>query len=138
MATQRNATSPAPARPARKRAAPAPKTGAAAPASTAPIKLYTQQQPVDVEMVALFSIDDVDYMIPKHPNALMALRYLEKVKVGGSTDLAMALLLEDLLGPAAYQGLLAFKGHMAPEQLAELFQAAQNAVAGLVEVPKGD
>lgn len=138
MATQRTATSTA--RPARKRAAPAPKTGAAKPTaiSSAPIKLYTGKSQTDVEMVPLFSIDDVDYLIPKEPNALMALRFLGQIKQGVSQDMAMGYLLEDLLGADAYKALLAFQGHMSPAQLVELFQAAQAAVVGLVEVPKGD
>lgn len=135
MATQRTATKAAPARQPRKRAAPAPKAEAA---SSAPIKLYTKKTTDTVEMVPLFSIDDVDYLIPARPNALMALRFLEEVKRTGSQDMAMGVLLEELLGAEAYQALLAFQGHMEPDELAQLFQAAQAAVVGLVEVPKGD
>jgi hypothetical protein len=135
MATQRKATTPAPTRPARKRAT-APKTVAAA--STAPIKLYTKQSNDAVEMTPLFSIDDVDYLIPVEPNAIMALRYIEQVKQGLSEEMAMGYLLEDLLGAEAYMGLLAFKGHMSPKQFVELFTAAQNALVGLVEIPKGN
>lgn len=141
MATQRTATTATPVRPARKRATPAAKAitagaGANTSASTAPIKLYTQQSNDDIEMTPLFAIDDVDYLIPKEPNAMMALRYLDQVKQGVSEEMAMAYLLEDLLGPDAYKGLLAYKGHMTPTQMAQLFQAAQSAVVGLVEVPK--
>lgn len=126
------------ATPARKRAAQAPKARAAAkPVSTAPIKLYTDAPAAAGPMVPLFSIDDVDYLIPAEPDAMMALRYLDQIKNGVAQDTAMATLLEDLLGPEAYRGLLAFKGRMSPGQLAELFQAAQAAVVGLVEVPKG-
>lgn len=138
MATPRKTTATATtARPARKRATPAAKLGSPAPASAAPIKLYSDRAAAAVEMVPLFSIDDVDYCIPKEPNALMALRYLEQVKQGLSQDMAMGYLLEDLLGRDAYRALLAYQGHMTPAQLAQLFQAAQGAVVGLVEVPKG-
>lgn len=140
MATPRKTTASATtARPARKRATPAAKPGSPAPAAAgaAPIKLYSDRAAATVEMVPLFSIDDVDYCIPKEPNALMALRYLEQVKQGVSQDMAMGYLLEDLLGRDAYRALLAYQGHMTPAQLAQLFQAAQSAVVGLVEVPKG-
>lgn len=136
MATPRKTTAPATPRPARKRTAAAPDPQP--PASSAPIKLYSAPTAAPaIEMVPLFSIDDVDHCIPKEPNALMALRFLEKVKSGASEDMAMGYLLEDLLGPESYRALLAFKGHMTPTQLGELFQAAQAAVVGLVEVPKG-
>lgn len=142
MATQRKATSPKPAtassttRPRTRKAA-APKPAATPPpASSAPIKLYTEQAASQVEMTPLFSIDDVDYLIPKEPNALMALRFLERVKQGDSQEMAMGYLLEDLLGPQSYKALLDYQGHMNGRQLAELFQAAMNAVTGLIELPK--
>lgn len=136
MATPRK-SAPAPV----KRASAPRKTATAAqaaPVSQAPIQLFTEASREQLPMVPLFAIDGVDYLIPAEPDAGMALRYIDAVRKGTSQEAAMADLLEGLLGPASYAALLAFKGHMSPTQVAQLFQAAQSAVMGMIELPKDD
>lgn len=136
MASPRSATA-ASARPARKRAAAPPRAAAAAKPKTALLELFTEQDATEIEMVPLFSIDGVEHCIPAEPDAGMALRFIHQMKQGADEYTAMGELLEDLLGPESYQALMDFKGRMTPAQLIQLFQAAQAAVMGLVEVPKG-
>ena len=134
MATQRNATK-TPTRPARKRAA-APARAAAKPTS-AIVELFTESDDAEIEMMPLFSIDGVEHCIPAEPDATMALRFIHRMKEGVDEYTAMDELLESLLGPDSYEALMSFRGRMSPAQLIQLMQAAQGAVMGLVEVPKG-
>lgn len=100
------------------------------------VELFTTDD-ADVEMVPLFSIDGVEHYIPAEPNAVMALRFIDRVKNGVDEYTAMGELLEELLGPESYQALMEFKGRMTPKQLLTLMGAAQAAVMGLAEGPKG-
>lgn len=134
MASPRNATTKT-ARPARKRAA-APPRAAAKPTTTL-VELFTESDDTVIQMTPLFSIDGVEHCIPAEPNAGMALRFIEQMRQGTDEYTAMAELLEELLGAESYQALMDFKGRMTPQQLLQLMGAAQAAVMGLVEVPKG-
>lgn len=134
MATPRKTT----AAPRKRAAAPARAAAAEKPKSTAPIQLFTDQADDGGEMVPLFSIDGVEHCIPAEPDAGLALRFMRRIRSGSLNEMeAMDELLESLLGPESYQALLDFKGKLTPKQLLQLMQAAQAAVMGVVEAPKG-
>jgi hypothetical protein len=119
-------------------AAPARAAAAAKPKSPGLVELFTEQPDGPVEMVPLFSIDGVEYCIPAEPDAGLALRFMRQVRTGTLNEMeAMDELLENLLGPESYQALLDFKGKIPPKQLLQLMQAAQAAVMGVIEAPKG-
>jgi len=132
------ATTPRKSATTRKRADPTRAAAAEKPKSTVLVELFTEQPDEPVEMVPLFSIDGIEHCIPAEPDAGLALRFIRQVRSGSLNEVeAMDALLEGLLGPESYQALLDFKGKISPKQLAQLFQAAQAAVMGVVEGPKG-
>jgi len=89
----------------------------------------------EVETVVLFSIDGVDYTIPKKPRVNIALRYLKMAREEGP-EAAQGYLLEALVGEEAYEALMNFDD-LDSETLGAIAEAAQKLTLGGLEAPKG-
>lgn len=88
----------------------------------------------EIETVELFSIDGQSYSIPKKPRVNLALRYLKMAREEGA-DAASAYLLEQLVGPAAYDALMNYED-LTSETLGAIMEAAQKVTLGGLEDPK--
>lgn len=102
------------------------------------------------EMEHIFSLDDVDYFIPKNPNRLLLVTYLRKVaaahrisdpvKSQAAQDAATLDLLMQLLGEEATTALMT-SPDTTDEDIADVFTAvtkvAMGAVAKLREAAQG-
>lgn len=76
-------------------------------ARVTPLNLDAEPVPSD-EMAHLFTLDDVDYMVPLHPSAGLALDYIERRSVNPSA--ANVWLMRELIGSEGYDALKAWKG----------------------------
>ena len=73
-----------------------------------PLDLDAEPQTTSDEVVHLFTLNEVDYYIPKEPKASVSLKYL-RMSRQDLTD-AQGWLLEQLLGPDAYTALMDWDG----------------------------
>ncbi|MEV8439185.1 hypothetical protein AB0425_17560 [Actinosynnema sp. NPDC051121] len=126
------ARKPAAAKSRAKAAAVAPLTAAA---DFEPIEITTPEQPAEVEMAHLFSIDGVPYFVPRNPPPAVALRFVRTAWQVGM-ELALAELLDRMLGEEAYEALASCDA-MTPEQLAAIMQHLRQLSMGALEGPKG-
>lgn len=71
-----------------------------------PPKLYSKPREGEPapEMVKIFTLDDVDYFIPKQPPASAILAYMREAQVYGEAQ-GQALLLRRLIGEDNYAAL---------------------------------
>lgn len=95
------------------------------------VRLTTSAEPKPVEMVTLFTIDDVEYGMPAAIRPNTALKYLRMTRTQGA-DIAAAWLLEEVLGVDAYEALM---GHddLEPEQLDQVMAIVEQHVLGQKE-----
>ncbi|GAA1281540.1 hypothetical protein [Saccharothrix xinjiangensis] len=100
-----------------------------------PIEIVTPETPVEQELIHLFSIDGVAYHVPANPPPAIALRFVRTAWQAG-TELALAELLERMLGPEAYDALAECDA-MTPEQLRSIMQHLQRLSMGTLDGPKG-
>lgn len=71
--------------------------------------LNLDEQPVPSgEMAHLFTLDDVDYMVPLHPSAGVALEYIERRAANPSA--ANVWIMRELIGAEGYEALKGWKG----------------------------
>jgi hypothetical protein len=84
----------------------------------------------------LFTVDGVDYTIPRKPPANQVIKYLWQTKQFGH-DHAIIQLLEDLAGRPA---VLALMGHedLTYEELSDVLATVRKATLGAVEVGLGN
>lgn len=78
----------------------------------------------------LFTLDGVDYFVPAHPRAGIALTYLQKARVNLSD--ANAWAAEQLLGPDAWRVLVDWPG-LTFELLGRIVGLCVNLVVGAAE-----
>ena len=122
------------------KARPRPGTAAAAPGldeDFEPIHIDGSVDEEDApETVLLFTLDDVEYRIPKYPDARVALRYLRDVRKHGE-DYAVAGMLTELLGEEGFDALCDHPG-VKEAQFNLVMAAAQKHVMGSMEASRGN
>lgn len=96
--------------------------------------LNTEQAAADLaaaERIDVFAIDTTTYSIPKEMDGGALLRYLDDcAEIGESA--AMAHLIRELLGEAAYEALIGFEG-IKPAQIKELFDLIEEHAMGQMD-----
>lgn len=68
--------------------------------------LVIKSSGVAAERVTLFTIDDVEYTVPKKPGANVTLKFLNEMRKSGNEMFAALGLLESMLGEVKYNELL--------------------------------
>lgn len=76
--------------------------------SIEPLDLDAEPQTTSDEVVHLFTLRGVDYYIPREPKASVSLQYLRRARQDALD--AQGWLLEQLLGPEAYEALMSWDG----------------------------
>lgn len=104
-------------------------------AKPAPVVITTDTE-ANEERLPVFSIDGVEYTMPAEVPASMALRVLDTIRRLGQ-EAAVSYLLEEVLGPEAYQALLNCRT-LKPEQLKAVVAVVQDHVLGAVEETSGN
>jgi hypothetical protein len=99
-----------------------------------PVVLRRSSEPV--EMVDLFTIDEVTYQIPAKPNVNIALKYLRVLKRQGEL-VATSGLLEDLLGEEGFEALTNYED-LTEEDFEAVMTAAQKVTMGSLENTLGN
>ncbi|ANZ35256.1 hypothetical protein BBK82_03375 [Lentzea guizhouensis] len=99
-----------------------------------PIRMVTPAEPAPVEMVEIFSIDDKSYCVPKDVSPSVSLRFMRLARQEGM-EIAMAGLLEEMLGTEAYDALANYP-HLTKEQFADVMDLLRRQAMGAVEAPK--
>ncbi len=94
----------------------------------APVRTFTTKSTEGVEQVHLFSIDGVDYFIPKKTRVNLGLKYLYQVKTEGESR-AGANLLMDLLGDENYVALMNYED-LEEKDLMDIMDVAAKVVLG--------
>lgn len=97
--------------------------------------LTTEKDAPPVERETLFSIDGVEYDIPKTFGANVGLQ-LARLTMTRGTDVAVSWALETALGEKGHAALMGFD-QLTPEQLHQVTQVVLTRIAGGMEVPKG-
>lgn len=87
------------------------------------------------EMVHLFTLDDVDYMVPARPRPHVGLRYLWETRTHGETY-ATAGLMNAMLGPEGFEALSTYE-NMTEEDLKRIMAIVRDLAMGSVERPNG-
>ena len=100
------------------------------------VRLSTTATPAPVELVPLFSIDDVEYGMPKKIRPNVSLRYLRMIREQGA-DVAGAWLLEEVIGTEAYEALMNYDG-LEEEHLNQVMAIVQDHVLGQAEQRAGN
>lgn len=95
------------------------------------LELVTQDQPADVELIPLFSIDGKEYGIPKHVDMSIVLRTLKNMRNSSEME-ALGQMLEELLGAEAYDALSNYKG-LTGEHLKQLMDTVTEHAMGQLE-----
>lgn len=96
-----------------------------------PIELPASTASSLTDTVCLFKIDGREFHVPAQPRAVLAIRYLRDLKRKGQ-DVAVASLLEGLLGPDGLDGLCDYED-LSKEQFQSIMQAAQRLTMGAME-----
>lgn len=102
-----------------------------------PLRLVTKR-PEDrapEERVELFSIDDTSYTIPKKFPVGLGLKVIRTARRSGQ-EIAMAELLEEVIGSDAYDALVNYKD-LEDEHLERLMNIVNQLALGSLEGPKG-
>lgn len=91
-----------------------------------------------VEMEKLFSVDGVDYMIPKEFGPSIALVYLDVIDKG--RDMALAIILRTTIGKEGWAALmdLADKKKVTLPQVKALMEKVNVKIMGALEVMEGN
>lgn len=100
-----------------------------------PIRIVTPETPPAVELVEVFSIDDTTYSIPRDISPSVSLRLMKVARTAGM-EIAMGMMLEEVLGEEAYDAL-ANCPHVSKEQFADVMELVRHHVMGPIENPKG-
>lgn len=83
------------------------------------------------ERIPIFSIDEVEYTIPKVVDGAAVLRYLDAAAERGF-EAAVADLLRELVGDEGYEALVSFEG-LKPDELAQVFDDVERYALSQVE-----
>ncbi|MCW0214366.1 MAG: hypothetical protein OJJ54_13485 [Pseudonocardia sp.] len=83
------------------------------------------------EREPLFSIDGVEYTVPKTVSVGLALKYFKSARLYG-VDMAIADVLETVLGSAGYDGLTNYEG-LTPEDLAAVIDVVTKKMLGAMD-----
>lgn len=97
------------------------------------IQLSTKKKKERVR-VPLFAIDDKEYTVPIRPPVSLALKYLRTLKDRG-TSVAVALILEELLGADGYEALCNYPD-LEPEEFEAVAKAAITITLGAMNSGK--
>jgi hypothetical protein len=101
-----------------------------------PFRFVTPDIEPEVELVELFSIDDRSYFIPKEISPSVSLRFMRAARSTGM-EIAMADLLESMLGEEAFEALANYK-HITTQQFADLMDLVRRHAMGAITGPKGN
>lgn len=99
-----------------------------------PLRFTTPTEPVEEERVVVFFLDDVPYTMPAHVSPSVSLKFMKIARSDGM-ELAMAGLLEEVLGPEAYDALSNYK-HLTQQNMGDLMDAIRRHAMGSLEGPK--
>jgi hypothetical protein len=91
-----------------------------------------------VEMEKLFSVDGVDYMIPKEFGPSVAIIYLDVIDKG--RDMALAIIMRTTIGPEGWAALLdlAAKKKLTMPQIKALMGIVEKKIMGALEAMEGN
>lgn len=99
------------------------------------VVLTTNATAPEPEREVLFSIDGIEYTIPKKFSANVALQYARVSLLRGPQD-AVSWALEKALGETGYAALMAFD-QLEAEDLDTITGVILQRIAAALEVPKG-
>jgi hypothetical protein len=99
-----------------------------------PIRIVTPETPPEIELVEIFSIDGKPFCIPMDVSPSVSLRFMKLARLEGM-EIAMAGLLEEMLGTEAYDALANYP-HLTKEQFADVMVLIRRHTMGAVEAPK--
>lgn len=88
------------------------------------------------ERVVLFTIDDVEYSVPKKPGANVTLKFLDEMRRTGNEMFAAMSLLETMLGKDKYQDLLNYE-ELEDELLGQILSQVVELAMGTVDAVSG-
>lgn len=97
--------------------------------------LTTKETDAEPPRETLFSIDGIEYTIPKTFGANLGLQFARLTMLRGP-DIAVSWALEQALGPVGHAALMGFDD-LTPEQLNEVMDVVLKRIAGGMEFPKG-
>ena len=100
------------------------------------IKTRSDEERAADGVITLFSIDDVDYTIPKRPRVNLAFKYLGNLKSMGEAE-ANAQLLTDLVGEEGFTALTECED-VTPEQFGRIMSGAAKMTMGSLEAAQGN
>lgn len=100
------------------------------------LRTLTEEERGPEERVVLFTLDGVDYTIPKRFPVRLGLKIIRTMRRSGH-DIAAAELLEEAIGTEAYDALVSYPD-LKQEHIARLFEIVQALALGAVEDPKGN
>lgn len=118
----------------RKTPAPKSKPVAVPLAGFEPIRIVTPEQPPETETIEIFSIDGKPFSIPLDVSPSVSLRFMKLARLEGM-EIAMAGLLEEMLGSEAYDALANYP-HLTKEQFSDVMLLVRRHTMGAVEAPK--
>jgi hypothetical protein len=98
------------------------------------LTLTTDPDAPEPEREVLFTLDGVEYTIPKVFPASMGLQFT-RVSVLQGTDVAVCWALEAAIGPVGYEVLMNFT-QLTADQLAKICDVVLLRIAGGMEAPK--
>ena len=98
------------------------------------VSLRSAVNPAVDERIEAFSINGTMYSILTRPKVNAGLRYIHLARTRGS-EIAIAFMLETLLGVEGWEALMAFDD-LTEEDLEAVVDAASKIMAGAVEAPK--
>ena len=88
----------------------------------------------DDERIVVFHLNERDYSIPKSPRINLGLKFSLEMKKYGSA-VAVAGLLEDMLGEEGFEALMSYDGLTAPD-LETITEICSRAAMGKLEAQK--
>lgn len=97
-----------------------------------PIRISTDVELPEVEMVTLFTIDEKEYKIPKDIGPGYGLRFMRNVLDTGSMEAAQYQAMVELLGRDGYDAL-ADCPHVTKEHFASITKLIQQLALGAVD-----
>lgn len=99
-----------------------------------PINFDEREPEEDGERIVVFHLNGKDYSVPKKPRMNLGLKFsLERKKFGSAV--AVASLLEDMLGEEGFEALMNFDG-MTAEDLEVITEICSRAAMGKLEAQK--
>ena len=123
----------APTRPARK-PRPKPKPIVLDDEEFVPLQHTSTDEPVEEERVTIAYLDEQPITMPAHMPPNVALKVMRTSRRRGD-EVAMAEMLEEVIGPDSYERLANFRG-LTDDNLVDLMTVVTKVAMGALEVPK--